>query len=162
MYHTHAHEMRQLLAGLAGALIVVEPDAAYDPATDVTILVTSPRTATENQRMVLVNASASPPALEWRVGTPVRLRLINVHAGRAGLRFMLYRDSTLVEWRPVAKDAVPLTAARMAPREAMQSISIGETYDFEFTPRAAGDYRIEVRAAAVTAPLLGVVRARAQ
>jgi FtsP/CotA-like multicopper oxidase with cupredoxin domain len=152
MYHTHAHELRQLTAGLAAALIVVDPDSAYDAATDVTVLVTSPRNEADRSR-VLVNASLAPPSLAWKAGTPVRLRLINVHAFRAGLRFLLYRDTTLVEWQPVAKDAMPLAGARTRPRPANQSISIGETYDFAFTPRVAGDYRIEVRPGGAALPV---------
>jgi hypothetical protein len=48
-------------------------------------------------------------------------------------------------WRALAKDGRELPAARQLARPARQQISIGETYDFELTPAAAGAYRLEVR-----------------
>jgi hypothetical protein len=56
----------------------------------------------------------------------------------------LRRDTTLLTWRALAKDGSELPAARQLARPARQQISIGETYDFEFTP-AVGLYRLEAR-----------------
>jgi FtsP/CotA-like multicopper oxidase with cupredoxin domain len=153
IYHTHAHELRQLRAGLSGALLVLDPGQAYDAATDVPVLITTPRNAVDNAK-VLINGSLSPAPLDWRVGVTYRLRFINIHAVRAGLRGSLVSDSSLTTWRAVAKDGITLDAGRATTRPSQQQVSVGETYDFEFTPRASGDLKIEVRAAA--GALLGV------
>lgn len=147
IYHTHAHELRQLRAGLSGALLVLEPGQRYDAATDVPVLITTPRNAADNAK-VLINGSLSPAPLDWRAGVPYRLRLINIHANRASLSASLVEDSLPTTWRAVAKDGIPLAADYATERPSQQRVSVGETYDFEFTPRAAGDLKIEVRAAA--------------
>jgi hypothetical protein len=50
-----------------------------------------------------------------------------------------------LEWRAVAKDGfeLPPTQRRLAPARLV--FSVGETYDFEFTPQATGTYRLRVR-----------------
>ena len=153
MYHTHAHELRQLRAGLSGALLVLEPGQPYDPVTDVPVLITAPRNAADNGK-VLINGSLSPAPLDWRVGVTYRLRFINIHAARAGLRGSLVSDSSLTTWRAVAKDGITLSGEYATQRPSQQQVSVGETYDFEFSPRASGDLKIEVRAAGGV--LLGV------
>lgn len=57
------------------------------------------------------------------------------------------RDTLLVEWRRVAKDAIELPKAERMPRHAREEISMGETYDFEYVPTKPGALRIEVRVA---------------
>jgi manganese oxidase len=42
IYHTHADEERQQLAGLAGALVVREPGTTPDPARDIPVLWPAP------------------------------------------------------------------------------------------------------------------------
>ena len=44
----------------------------------------------------------------------------------------------VVRWRPVAKDGADLPAAARGERLARQIVSMGETYDFEYTPTSAG------------------------
>jgi FtsP/CotA-like multicopper oxidase with cupredoxin domain len=146
IYHTHAHEPRQLRAGLSGALLVLEPSQTYDPATDVPVLITIPRNAVDFGR-VLINGSLLPPPLDWKVGVTYRLRVINIHPVRTSLSAFLVSDSSRMTWRAIAKDGITLGAGDATDRRAQQQVSVGETYDFEFTPRAARDLRIEVRAA---------------
>ncbi|HEX6599154.1 MAG TPA: multicopper oxidase domain-containing protein, partial [Gemmatimonadaceae bacterium] len=52
IYHTHVSESRQQLAGLAGALVVLEGSTTLDSATDHVVLVTSPPTHEEQLRYV--------------------------------------------------------------------------------------------------------------
>jgi FtsP/CotA-like multicopper oxidase with cupredoxin domain len=153
IYHTHAHELRQLRAGLSGALLVLEPGQRYDSTTDVPVLITSPRHAVDNAK-VLINGSLSPAPLDWRTGVTYRLRFINIHANRASLSAFLVADSSLTTWRAVAKDGITLNGPYATQRPSQQQVSVGETYDFEFTPRAARNMKIEVRAAG--GALLGV------
>jgi hypothetical protein len=54
-------------------------------------------------------------------------------------------DTMAVRWRPVAKDGFDLPASEQTPRLARQAFSLGETYDFDYTPTRAGPLRLEVR-----------------
>ena len=51
----------------------------------------------------------------------------------------------VVHWRPVAKDGFDLPRAMQVPRPARHVVSMGETYDFEYTPEHTGTLRLEVR-----------------
>ena len=155
IYHTHMAELRQQPAGLAGPLIVVEPGAGYDPATDLTVLISSPPDSAGQARAVLLNGSLTPSPLRLQQGVPTRLRLINITTGRPGMRMELRKDSAVVMWRVIAKDGAQLPAARQDVGPARQPISIGETVDVEVTPTAPGDMRLEART--VGGGLLGVI-----
>ena len=52
-------------------------------------------------------------------------------------------DTSLAVWRPVAKDGADLPPAQARPRAAAALVAMGETHDFEFTPRAPGPYVLE-------------------
>jgi FtsP/CotA-like multicopper oxidase with cupredoxin domain len=145
IYHTHIDEMRQEPAGMAGPLIVLEKGQQFDPATDVPVLVSSPRDKEVESHAVLLNGSLAPAPIEVRAGVPYRVRLINITVARPGMRFELRQDTTLLAWRMIAKDGADVPVARRAPQLARQTISIGETYDFEFTPAAAGELRLEAQ-----------------
>ena len=145
IYHTHADEERQQLAGLVGALVVAEPGAPRDARTDVPLLLSAPTDFAEQGRSALVNGSAAPPPLAMRVGTTYRLRLIQMSTSRAALRVELWRDSAAAPWRRVAKDGAELPAPVRAPRPGRVILGIGETYDVEVTPEAPGPMRLEVR-----------------
>ncbi|MDQ3520204.1 MAG: multicopper oxidase domain-containing protein [Gemmatimonadota bacterium] len=145
MYHTHIDEGRQQPAGLAGALIVVDPERPYDPATETAVLITSPQDSAAEARAVLLNGKLEPAPIDVRVGVPHRLRLMNITAARPAMRMELRQDTTALAWRMMAKDGAELPAARQASRPARQQISIGETYDVEFTPTTTGILRLEAR-----------------
>ncbi|MEX2152150.1 MAG: multicopper oxidase domain-containing protein [Gemmatimonadaceae bacterium] len=144
IYHTHVNEIRQQRAGLAGPLIVVEK-GKWDPTRDFPILVSSPSDSLEEERAVLINGSLAPAMLELRRGVANRFRLINITTGRPGLALELKEDTTLMTWRPVAKDGADLPATARGARPARQALGIGETMDFEFFPTRPGEYRIEAR-----------------
>ena len=92
---------------------------------------------------ILLNGELSP-RIALKQGRPNRLRLVNITANNAALTFLLMRQVELASWTPVAKDgaAVPVARRRLVP--ARQLVSVGETYDFEFTP-GPGPHWIEVR-----------------
>jgi FtsP/CotA-like multicopper oxidase with cupredoxin domain len=145
IYHTHVDEPRQQPAGPSGALLVVDPDRPYDPATDISVLISTPRSADVARRAVLVNGRVAPPTAELRAGVPHRFRFINITTSRPGIRVEVWRDSTLARWRAVAKDGADLPDTRRVMGPARQPITIGETYDFELTPPQSGAMRLEVR-----------------
>ena len=143
IYHTHIDEIRQQQAGLSGALLVVDDPAAYNRERDWALLVSVPRTDAEAAK-VLLNGSTTPAVREMRVGEHYRLRFINIHTFRPGMRMRLLRDSTLLEWRAVAKDGMDLPADQAITSPADIQMGNGETYDFDFAPSAAGDLHLDV------------------
>ena len=147
IYHTHIDEVRQQQAGLSGALLVVDDPSAFSAERDIVLLVTVPRKNADS-RLVLLNGSPAPAVRQMRVGEHYRLRLINIHTFRPAMRMRLLRDSTLLEWRALAKDGMHLPAdqAILSPSEVQ--MGNGETYDFDFVPSAVGDLHFDVTSAA--------------
>jgi manganese oxidase len=148
IYHTHIDEVRQQQAGLSGALLVVDDPAVFKPEHDIVLLITVPRKSADAERAVLLNGSPAPPVKEMRVGQHYRLRFINIHTFRPSMRMRLLRDSTLLEWRAMAKDGMQLPADQAIMSPAEVQMGNGETYDFEFLPTAAGDLHLDVTNAA--------------
>ena len=110
------------------------------------MLITTPHEWEDELRSVLINGRASPTPITVKSGVPQRLRFINMTTRRPRIRAELWHDSTLVMWRPLAKDGADLPARFQAATPARAPISIGETGDFEFLPSAGGDWHLIVRA----------------
>jgi len=141
IYHTHLMELRQIESGLYGAMIVLPPGAAWDPAHDHLFIL-----GALYRRGVVLNGAKVAPVLEFESGAEQRLRLINITTGAPAVRFQLVRnDSSLVTWKRQAKDAVDLQLSRRIVASSQQVVSMGETYDMLFTPPDPGDYRLEIR-----------------
>jgi FtsP/CotA-like multicopper oxidase with cupredoxin domain len=147
IYHPHADETRQQQAGLSGALLVVDDPAAYDPAHDIVLLLSVPRSRVDFAT-ILLNGSNTPKPLDLHVGEHYRLRIVDIHIYRPSMIVRFFRDSSLVSWRPVAKDGMPIPPERARPRPAQQQMGNGETYDYDFVPAATGDLRFTVWSAA--------------
>jgi len=142
IYHAHVDDLRQIALGLYGPLLVLEPGETYDPATDH-VLVFS-QLGGGGQGVVGLNGAASPPPLELRAGVSHRLRFINIGIQDL-IDVRLLGDSTLLTWRPLAKDGRDLEPYHATRRPATILFGPGETYDFELSlPR--GDYRLKVDA----------------
>jgi FtsP/CotA-like multicopper oxidase with cupredoxin domain len=143
IYHTHLDDVRQQQAGLTGALLVVDSPETYDPERDLVLMITVPRRAADSN-IVLLNGSAKPALRELRVGQRYRLRFINVHTFRPSMRMRLLRESTLQEWRALAKDGMELPADQATTGPSEVQMGNGETYDFEFVPANPGDLRLDI------------------
>ena len=143
---THVDEIRQQRAGLSGAILVLEPTAAYDPATDITLLLSVPRNVADNA-VILLNGTPTPAPLQLQAGKRYRLRVINIHTFRPSMRVELKQGAEFLSWRPLAKDGMDVPAERSTARRSAVQMGNGETYDFEFVPAAAGELRIEVLSA---------------
>lgn len=169
IYHSHINEVRQHAAGLVGPLIVRDGTAPLE--NDHTIMIKAPRAA-PGETPLEINGQINPDTLVFRVGNAVRLRLISLAAfnpnatvwltTRPDSSFANRPDSLVVRWRPVAKDGADLPLPARAPRLARQLVSMGETFDFEYTPTAKGYMRIEIRAAGPNGSLLARVPVRVE
>ncbi len=146
IYHSHVDEGRQQPAGLIGAIIVLAPGERYDPKTDLVVVLSSPADSLAETRAVLINGQLDPAPLTLEVGVRHRLRLINITTARPGMRVELRRDSSVVAWRPLARDGAELPERRKVERSSRQPITIGQTMDFEITPRELGDLRLATTA----------------
>ena len=149
IYHTHANEQLQMGSGLYGALLVVDSTQPYSPETDKLIVVggagpsdSLPQFGFESPG--LVNGSSNPPPLDLTLGRTYRFRLININPDWRVI-FSLTSDAVLARWRPVAKDGADLPLSQRGARPAWLLTGPGETADFEYTPRARGDLRLEVK-----------------
>ena len=142
IYHTHMDDIRQLQAGLYGAMIVSKPEALIDPEIDKLLVIgllgfTEPET-------IGINGETN---YEMRLepGRSYRLRVINITASNGAFNVTLTSRNKAITWRPVAEDGADLPELHREPRLAFrEDVSVGETFDFEWTPRP-GTYWFEVR-----------------
>jgi FtsP/CotA-like multicopper oxidase with cupredoxin domain len=139
IYHTHWHDVRQLTGGMYGALLVLEPGQKYDPATDK-VFVLGRSGANEMHDPLVLNGSPQPGLMVLLPGQKYRFRFINITPNEPLVEVSLTSGGRPVKWRPLAKDGFDLPAAQRAEHDAVQAISVGETFDFEFAPQAPGDF----------------------
>lgn len=139
MYHTHMHEIAQMAGGLWGALVVLEPDEAWDPSRDHVF-----QLGEGLEFSTVLNGREEHPPRTLRSGTPYRFRLMNIAMGAPTFEYSLVRDGAPVEWTILAKDGFDRPAIGREPVRARQRVSIGETYDMEVS-LPPGDYALEVR-----------------
>ena len=141
MYHTHLDDFRQLSSGLYGALIVVAPDAPFDPATDK-VFILGRDGPDDDHAPLAVNGNSHPEPLTLAVGVAYRFRFIGITpAPRVSLA--LTRGGAPVTWRALAKDGAELSSAERVLTEARQQVAPGETFDFEVRFDESGDLRLE-------------------
>lgn len=171
MYHSHVNDTRQQPAGLVGAMIVRDqPEGPRDD--DHEFLLMGWRARPNAPGPMEVNGQLNPDTVVFHVGRPERLRLMSLSAFAANAtvtlttrpdsQFKSVSDSAVVRWRPLAKDGADLPDRARAPRAARQIISMGETYDFEYTPTRPGVLRLEVRAPGLQGALLVRVPVKVQ
>ena len=147
IYHTHINDIEQVTSGAIGPLLVLEPGAAFDPARDHVYLggwngpddETSPQcippaSAPACAPKLMVNGdSAGTAPLELAARVRHRFRFINLSPA-LGIRYAIRRDTAVVRWVARAKDGADLPVALRTVRPAIQSVAVGETWDFELTP----------------------------
>ncbi|HEU5169513.1 MAG TPA: multicopper oxidase domain-containing protein [Gemmatimonadales bacterium] len=141
MYHSHFSEVRQILGGMYGPLIVVEPGTPLDTATNRLVMVGA--LFQDDSAFGVINGRVDPAPIVLRLLSTYRFRLFNI--GDARTSFALKRpDSSAVAWRAVAKDGADLPPAQAVPRTEPLMTGPGEIADFEFTPAEPGDLVLDV------------------
>jgi manganese oxidase len=142
IYHTHAADPDQLTGGIYGALIVLEPGEAFDPEHDRVIMLGT-REASFFAKRITINGEEAPDPMVFQRGVRYRLRLINM-APNLAADFQLGSKEHPVIWDALAKDGAKLPARLAKPSDATLHIASGETYDFEFQPKTAGEIPLQV------------------
>ena len=147
MYHTHINDIKQVTAGAIGPLIVLEPDAKYDPTRDHVYLggwngpedktspgCVAPAGGPECGPKLMVNGdSVGGQTLTLPARVKHRFRFINLSPA-IGVQFAIRRDTIVVRWNGRARDGADLLPALRKPKPAIQMVQVGQTWDFELTP----------------------------
>ena len=141
IYHTHWHNVKQLIGGLYGALLVMEPGQTYDSTTDK-VFVLGRGGDNEMKDPLLLNGSPQPALMVLTTGKTYRFRLINITPEDGTITTSLVLENRPVSWRAIAKDGADLPAQQATTRDAEQIVTVGETYDFEFSPATPGAYQL--------------------
>lgn len=161
IYHTHMHNL-QLLQGMYGALIVLNPGETYSPETDKIFLISQggqglymPKMHNNNvdlfgKNKFLLNGTSTPEALYLKKGRHYRFRIINIGAQNFGNHISIMQNDQFVSWTLIAKDGMHLKKNQRQVKPSSQWVAIGETYDFEFSPASPGDYRVILRRRDIT------------
>ena len=93
---------------------------------------------------ILLNGDADPGPMELKLGIKYRFRFINITPHDPLLTVSLLAGSSPVVWRAIAKDGADLPISQATERPGRQTVSVGETYDFEFRPQATAELRLEI------------------
>jgi FtsP/CotA-like multicopper oxidase with cupredoxin domain len=143
IYHTHMHSM-QLFEGMYGALIVTEPGEKYNNATNKIFLLGQYVDATKD--VLFLNGKAGTDSVTLKKGMNYRFRIINITGVATYLTVSVLLNGVPVNWRPVAKDGADLPVHLQRLKSASdQSVSVGQTFDFEFNPTKSGNYFFAVK-----------------
>lgn len=142
IYHTHWHEHAQLENGIYGPLIVLPSGQKFDPVTDKTFLF-SQGVFEPFGPMLLINGRPQSVSLKLATGTKYRFRLINISLNYARMRASLRQAGMPVQWRIIAKDGADLPPASATMQAADLTITVGETYDFEYEAASPQELTLE-------------------
>jgi FtsP/CotA-like multicopper oxidase with cupredoxin domain len=143
IYHTHWHDELQLTNGIYGPLIVLPPGEKFDPTSDLTFVFSMGDFGALEQ-LALINGTPQSKALRLQLGKKYRFRLINISTNNQGMQVSLRNPTGPVDWRIIAKDGanLPPDLARMS--KAQLTITVGETYDVEFSTATAQELLLDL------------------
>ena len=145
MYHSHFNEAQQMGSGLYGPIIVIEPGEKYNPERDRTLFFGTAGTVvnllTGPAPGITLNGATQPKPLEFKAGVTYRLRFFNL-AGDNPTHVVIAQGEKPVQWKALAKDGYPLQASQTVMKPAVLDFDPGEIYEFEFMPKAAGDFTL--------------------
>ncbi|MGH7468231.1 MAG: multicopper oxidase domain-containing protein [Longimicrobiales bacterium] len=142
-YHIHSEQANELLSGLYGALVVLDPAKRHDPSADRTFVISGGGRGRTANQTILVNGTTKPEAIEMAVGVPQRLRFISIPAN-GSFDVRVTGASTPPVWRQIARDGADLPAQQVSEGAAQIRIAVGVAMDFEFTPTAPGELVLQV------------------
>ena len=140
IYHTHMDETDQLVQGMIGPFLVLEPGEEYDPEHDRVFVIGG---QVEGDYPVTVNGYREPPVMRFRAGETYRLRFVHITMGQAA-DVALTMSGSPVKWRAVAKDGAELPEVLRREGDAEFMSNTGQTFDFMWTPTEPGDATLSV------------------
>ena len=141
MYHTHMQEVFQQSGGLWGALLVLDPGAAWDREHDFVF-----QAGPSPQGDPWLNGRAHPDTLRLRANVSYRFRLMNVTMGNPAIQFWLVREGGKPGyWTQLARDGFDLPAWQRSLLPARMPVGIGETRDVDVRFAGPGIRKLEMR-----------------
>ena len=140
IYHTHWHDPSQLTNGIYGPLIVLPPGQKFDPASDLTFVFSIGDFGALHE-LALINGTPQSKTLQLQAGKKYRIRLINISTNNQGMQVSLRDANGPVEWLNIAKDGIDLIPH---PGKAQLTITVGETYDVEFSTARPQDLLLDL------------------
>jgi len=144
IYHTHWHDGTQIVNGLYGPLIVLDPGQKFDAERDRIFVISAGRYEPFGF-LLLINGHPQPDTLDLHTGAKYRMRLINITQDEADVRVRLLSKGVPVEWRVIAKDGADLPPAQVKSSPADMAVTVGETYDVEYQAATPGLTDLEIR-----------------
>jgi len=142
IYHTHWHDEDQLLNGIYGPLIVLEPGEKYDPDHDKIFLISFGKLSDPLGQTMLINGTPQPSQQKLRVGEKYRFRLINITANAVDMEVSLSDQGRAVQWKQLAKDGADLPEDQRLSADAKIVLTVGETRDFEYQSSSPGELQL--------------------
>ena len=142
IYHTHMDETEQLVSGLYGPLLVLEPGESFDPERDRVYVVGGAVQDGKYQNATLNGRHDLAPQAT-RVGAAYRMRFINISPD-ATVEIRLVQDGALQRWTAIANDGADLPPALRTNRPAVLRFGPGQTFDFSWTPSAPGEAALQL------------------
>ena len=146
IYHVHNEGGEELPSGLYGPLLVLEPEASWDPEHDKLFVISEPGPGAGwgAEKPPFVNGTARPDTLELVSGRVYRLRIISISAS-VPHALALKQDGQVIQWVPVARDGADLAPALRRPELASYPvIDEGVTLDYELRAERAGLLALEL------------------
>ena len=140
IYHTHWHDPSQLTNGIYGPLIVLPPGQKFDPASDLTFVFSIGDFGALHE-LALINGTPQSKTLRLQTGKQYRIRFINISTNNQGMQVSLRNAGGPVEWLNIAKDGIDLPAH---PSKAQLTVTVGETYDVEFSTATPQDLLLDL------------------
>jgi len=142
IYHVHGERGEELSAGLYGALLVLEPGAAFDPRKEFVFVLADGGPGAEPP--IFVNGTARPDTLELISGVAYRVRFIYISANDV-YRNTLRGPSGFATMRVTGLDGHDLpTGGGRGEQPWNFPTGPGHTRDATFTLSAPGDYRLTI------------------
>lgn len=139
MYHVHSEHGDQLVSGLYGPLLVLDPGQSFDSLTDRVLVIATGGPGAKAP--TVVNGKAFPDTMTMLAGVAYRLRIINITADGAHT-WSLRGPAGLATWRLIGRDGWFPPEVERGVVTAQENTAAGITRDFEFTPTAPGDYTL--------------------
>jgi FtsP/CotA-like multicopper oxidase with cupredoxin domain len=136
IYHTHWHDEEQLLNGVYGPLIVLEPGHKYDPEHDRTIVFSTGQYPPLGL-MLLVNGTPQPDPWVLHTGTQYRFRFINITRPTTWICGYGWCAKTfLCNGRLSQKMALICRQLQLKFSTAEMGVPVGSTCDVEYQAKA--------------------------
>ncbi|AHG92470.1 multicopper oxidase type 2 (plasmid) [Gemmatirosa kalamazoonensis] len=142
IYHVHSERGDELVSGLYGPLLVLEPGAPLDARVERLLVIATGGPGADAP--TFVNGKATPDTLSLVAGTRYRLRVIDISANDAHALALREPGGALATWRVIGRDGRDVPAAQAVPQPARENTAAGVTRDFELTPTAPGDYALSI------------------